>query len=122
MSVTITIPLKTISETNAREFWALKARRVKLHRTIAANYCRSLREHIPALPLLITFTRYGKRKLDSDNLAASFKACRDGVADALGIDDGDERLTWEYQQAKAGEYSIKIQIEPRTTALVALES
>ena len=37
---------------------------------------------------------------------------RDGVADALGIDDGDERLTWHYAQDKAprGHYAVRVEI------------
>lgn len=40
-------------------------------------------------------------KLDSDNLPGAFKHVRDGMADALGIDDGDARLAWSYAQVKA---------------------
>ena len=64
-------------------------------------------------PCVITITRIGPRKLDSDNLAGSAKHVRDGVADWLGIDDGDERLTWEYAQRSggAGVYACEIVIE-----------
>lgn len=40
------------------------------------------------LPATITFTRISAGELDDDNLAASCKACRDGVCKALGIEDG----------------------------------
>lgn len=40
------------------------------------------------------------RMLDSDNLAGAFKAVRDGVAEAMGIDDGSERLEWRYAQTQ----------------------
>lgn len=60
--------------------------------------------------VVVTLTRLGPRKLDSDNLAGSFKAIRDGVADALGIDDGSELIQWEYRQEKSKECSVVIEI------------
>ena len=60
--------------------------------------------------LVVTLTRIGARKLDSDNLARSMKAVRDGIADALGIDDGSDRIEWKYAQEK-GKYAVKVTIE-----------
>lgn len=39
-----------------------------------------------------------------------------GVADWLGIDDGDPRLTWQYAQRKSkpGNYAAEIVIEAET--------
>lgn len=48
--------------------------------------------------IAVTLTRVGARKLDSDNLASAFKHVRDGIADYVGVDDGDERWTWNYAQ------------------------
>ena len=61
---------------------------------------------------MITLTRLASRKLDSDNLATALKAVRDGVADALNLDDGDERLDWRYAQEKAprGHYAVRVEI------------
>lgn len=39
------------------------------------------------LPLYLTFFPPDKRKRDDDNMVASFKAGRDGIAQALGVDD-----------------------------------
>lgn len=50
--------------------------------------------------MTVTFTRHAPRKLDSaDNMRDSFKSIKDGIADALGIDDSDRetRVTWLYQ-------------------------
>jgi crossover junction endodeoxyribonuclease RusA len=55
----------------------------------------------------VRFTRHGKRTLDDDNLPTAFKHIRDGVADAIGIDDGSARYTWEYAQVKSKEYKIE---------------
>ena len=48
------------------------------------------------MPFLITAYPPDKRERDDDNLIASLKAARDGIAQALGIDDKlfDQRLQW----------------------------
>ena len=46
----------------------------------------------------VLIVRYGRRKLDDDNLAASYKNLRDAVAAQLGIDDGDARIKFDYDQ------------------------
>jgi hypothetical protein len=50
--------------------------------------------------------------LDGDNLQSAFKATRDGVADWLGVDDGDPRLDWQYRQRKgaAKVYAVEIEV------------
>jgi hypothetical protein len=49
--------------------------------------------------------------MDSDNLAIAAKSLRDGVADKLGIDDGDPRITWAYAQEKSKGYAVRIEIQ-----------
>jgi hypothetical protein len=53
------------------------------------------------------------RALDGDNLQRALKAVRDGVADALGIDDGDSRIEWQYGQRRGGkgEYAVEVTIQ-----------
>jgi hypothetical protein len=65
-------------------------------------------------PQTVTLTRIAPRAFDDDNLAASFKAVRDGVADALGVKDNDSRVRWVYAQRRGlpREYSVEIRIEP----------
>ena len=99
-----TLPIKTVSVLNVREHWAKRAKRTKLHRETTVKmlrtYGESHRLYRAAFPIrwTITLTRIGGRTMDGDNLQASLKACRDGVADWLGIDDKDARLTWVYDQ------------------------
>ena len=72
-----------------------------------------LREGCPPGPWVVTLTRHGPRKLDDDNLSAAFKRIRDGVADALGVDDGNRRrVRWEYKQRR-GAYEVGISIATR---------
>ena len=66
----------------------------------------------PELPAVITITRVAPRALDSDNLAISAKSVRDGIADWLGVDDGDKRLTWRYEQRRGRpkEYAAEVAV------------
>ena len=110
----IELPIRTWSEPNVRAHWAKRARRAREQRRVARAYARAaLAAHGPTCaPLTVTLTRLAARKLDSDNLAAALKAVRDGVADALGMDDGDERLTWRYAQEKLprGQYTVRVEV------------
>jgi hypothetical protein len=110
--VSIKVPVKIISEANNFDGWRKKAKRKREQRALA---CGALGDDIigPPPPYAITLTRVGPRTLDDDNLASGFKAVRDGVADWLGIDDGDKRLTWRYAQRKGApkEYAAEIVIE-----------
>ena len=112
MGIQFEIPaLKLESLANKREHWFAKATRAKTQRYWAERYCQSLASKV-ALPAAVTITRIGKRKLDSDNLAISAKHVRDGIADALGIDDGDEsRVTWSYAQEIGKDYGVRVSIK-----------
>lgn len=121
MTCTYTIPVRTVSEANRREHWAAKAKRAKELRSIAfvATHANvdwrepGLFVAVRKRGATITLTRLAPRALDSDNLAASFKAVRDGIADSLGINDGDERIEWRYAQRKGKprEFGVQVTIE-----------
>lgn len=67
---------------------------------------------IPALPLLITITRVGPRRLDDDNLAGACKYVRDAIAAKVGVDDGSDLYTWRYEQ-RTGPYGVEVEIVTR---------
>lgn len=103
------LPLKTVSALNMREHWAIKARRTKHHRSMSKRKMKDyLREagNVDFAGSVITLTRYGKRKLDDDNLRGALKAVRDGIADAIGIDDGDASVRYEYAQCTDSECGV----------------
>jgi hypothetical protein len=119
MTLTVTLPIRTVSEANMREHWAKKSRRAKDQRGTARTILgqpqfAALRRHAKnAGRFEITITRIGAKYLDPDNLANSSKHVQDGIADAIGIDDGSPRLTWFYAQVKGRpkEYAVRVEIK-----------
>jgi hypothetical protein len=111
--ICVVLPLKIISEANGREHWRKKAARVRNHRRAAMLGLNAVHPDWFPESATVTLTRISPRTLDDDNLASGFKAVRDGVADWLGIDDGDKRLTWRYAQRKGRpkEYAAEVVIE-----------
>lgn len=109
--IVVTYAERIESEANRREHWRTVAARKKRQRVLA---WAELRQFVPAFlgPVTITLTRIAPRVLDDDNLASGFKATRDGVADWLGVDDGDKRLTWRYAQEKGAPkfYGVRIEV------------
>lgn len=113
-----TLPIRVVSEANARDHRYAKSKRTKQQRRAAAMQVKSCAPLILMAakggPITITLTRLigkGGRAYDDDNLRSAFKAIRDGVAnDALGIDDGSKRLVWEYGQERAAEFGVRIAI------------
>lgn len=115
------IPLKTVSECNLREHWRQRHKRAVGQKFLVEYHLKPLCEGVLIpLPCKITLTRIGKRRMDTDNLAISFKHVRDAAADILfdpdgklckGRADGDPRIDWIYAQEISKEYSIKIKVE-----------
>ena len=58
---------------------------------------------------VVRITRVSPRRLDGDNATAAAKSVRDGVADALGVDDRDPRVEWLVDQ-EAGPASVWVEI------------
>jgi hypothetical protein len=117
--VSTVVPVKLISEANVHEHWANRARRVKSQRSVARltmleseGLARQSVFNGGERPLTIRLVRVAPRRLDSDNLARSFKAVRDGIADWLGIDDGSPLLTWVYDQRRGNvkEYFAEVEV------------
>ena len=102
------IPIRTVSESNTHEHWSDRAKRAKDQRRIVAACIGA------ALPrVVITLTRVAPRRMDSDNLEMALKAVRDGVADALGMDDGNRRILWQYAQMlpdKRDRFGVEVEI------------
>jgi hypothetical protein len=106
------LPLHVKNGCNLREHWAARAKRVKRERSVV-GWALVLRA-APTLPCTVTLTRLAPRALDSDNAVAGFKAVRDAIAEWMGINDNDPRVTWRYAQEKAKGYACRIAIEEAT--------
>lgn len=101
--------LRVATTKNSRVHWRAKAARVKFERRSAILACVNMRP--PAFPCVVRLTRVGPRKLDANNASETLQAIQDGVADWLGVDDGDEtKVRWEYAQER-GPYCVRIAID-----------
>jgi crossover junction endodeoxyribonuclease RusA len=93
MTIILPLPHKRLSP-NARSHWRAKAKQTKVHRHRAKVITLAALGGQPA-PQIRSYTLLfyfpDLRHRDDDNAGASFKAYRDGIADALRIDD--HRLT-----------------------------
>ena len=110
------IPLRTVSEANVREHYMARARRHADHRRIAGQAVMASLPHAARRQITrVTLTRCGGRVMDDDNVAGALKACRDGVADALGVTDSPAGpVLWLYAQEPGGWKGVRIELE--TTA------
>jgi len=112
--IEIRMNMKIVSVANMRLHWAAKAKLVKDQRTRTRMSLAAVSQSsgLEMLPVTVVLTRVAPRKLDGDNLQSGFKAVRDGVADWLGVDDGNGLIDWQYVQrsGKAGEYAVEIEV------------
>lgn len=101
---------KLPSLANQRLHWAARAKIIKNQRITASLLVAQAVGRTPRKPKAVTLTRISSRPLDGDNWVAAAKGIRDGVADALGIDDGDSRVKWKYEQRKGSPQAVEIRI------------
>ena len=109
------LPVALVSTANHREHPLAKARRIRALRTAARLRAAGLvRGNGLELPLVVRIVRVAPRahhELDRDNLENGAKAIRDGIADALHVDDRDPRL----------EFVVDQELVDRGAPFVALE-
>lgn len=113
--IAFTVPVQVVSEANQSEHWLDKYHRKKQQQktTAAAWHAhRALKYVAVVLPCVVRLIRVGPKRLDSDNLAGSFKHVQDVIAKKLGVDDGDERIKWEYAQVAVGKrlYAVRVEV------------
>ena len=115
-----TLPITTISESNARDHWSKKAARARAQRQHIWVQWRNNEKNFDLVktPCIIRLTRISPCKLDDDNLRGALKACRDGISDCIvpgrapGRSDNVEGMSFEYHQEKGKpkEKAVRIQI------------
>lgn len=109
----VLLPLRIVSVLNEREHHMVRHRRAALHRKTTLTLLKQAQRTAPALPVTVTLTRIAPRSLDGDNCQAGFKACRDGVAEWLGVDDADPCIAWRYAQRRGhtAQYAAEVVVE-----------
>lgn len=115
-SIDFQVPVRTVSEMNRRDHWAVRLRRKKEQReAVAVAWQNNLRGKKIQLPCVVKLTRIGPKPLDGDNWQSGAKFIRDIIAQKLGVDDGSDQVRWEYEQMPVGirEYAVKISITSR---------
>lgn len=118
----VEVPVATVSEANARTHWRQRSGRAAKQRAAVALLVRALDpccmgpaatlvsgQLVSGRGLVVRLTRVAPRPLDSDNLAGALKACRDGVADVLGVDDRDSRVVWVVDQRR-GKAAVEVAV------------
>lgn len=113
--LTVLVPIRIESEANRREHYYKVHDRKRAH-AHAVGWV--MKQHKPPAiaedgQLVVVMTRIGARDMDSDNLAGGCKQSRDTLAKWLGLDDGDKRISWLYQQrrGKPKEYALEITLQ-----------
>lgn len=117
MIVSLPWPPKGLSP-NARLHWAQQAKLKSVARQSADWFAKAamplpVRQHIGGgdapIPLKVTFYPPDRRRRDDDNMVASFKSYRDGLADALGVDDRRFRPSYEFAEPEQpGKVEVRI--------------
>jgi glucose-6-phosphate-specific signal transduction histidine kinase len=111
--IEIFLPIATVSVSNVREHWAKRAARAKAHRQQAYLMTVLITRMYLRPPMTVKMIRVAPRQLDDDNLRGALKSIRDGIADRLGIDDRDPRVTWQYDQEKGRPKQRGVRLEVR---------
>lgn len=97
---------------NARVHWSVRAAKAKRYRADCSLLARVANIQAPEGQILLSleFVPPDRRARDDDNLIAAFKAGRDGIADALGIDD--KRFVTQFRMStdttKGGEVRVSV--------------
>lgn len=108
--VVFTVPVRAVAEVNAREHWRARQKRAKEHRRATMLHACAASMVRPQLPVVVTLTRLAPRRMDSDNAVGACKHVRDGVADWLGVNDGDPRIEWVYGQEASRTYGVRVSV------------
>lgn len=110
MKIVLPWPDRRLSP-NARCHWAVKANvKAKARRDAAyatyeamphgAREMRSAYAGAHEIPVKITFYPPDNRRRDDDNMVGLFKSLRDGIADALAVDDRRFRAQYFFETSE----------------------
>jgi crossover junction endodeoxyribonuclease RusA len=119
LKIVLAFPDKKLSP-NARLHWRAKSDAVRRARwdasyavlEAAGGSLSAIRASLGAegrIPLQFRFYPPDRRARDDDNLMASMKAARDGIADALGVNDRRFKSSYEFEEPD-GEGRVEVEI------------
>lgn len=112
-SLTLPWPPKVLSP-NARAHWATRSRAAKKYRSTCKllTLMHGARAPEGRVLLSLVFCPPDARRRDDDNCVAAFKSGRDGLADALRIDDSRFVTSFEMgEPVKGGAVVVRIEGE-----------
>jgi hypothetical protein len=110
------VPVRTGRGENNREHPQARARRVKAeHQAVFLATLGTRRAVLAALmptPVVVTLTRVspGPGLDPHDNLPSALKGVVDQLADILGINDRDPRVTWKYAPQEKGPWGVWVHV------------
>lgn len=110
--VVVSLPIRLVSEANARGTWARAKRTATARREVLTALLAESAPPEVGVRLAVVITRIGTRPLDDDNLASACKATRDAVAEWLQRDDGDGSVAW-YTRQQRGQYGVRVLVRLR---------
>jgi len=119
-TVTLPWPPRELSP-NARTHWRAKAPISKRYKATCCALARQDGMVAPSVPenapkrcysLFLDFYPPDRRARDDDNIIASFKAGRDGLAQALGVDDKRFVCHPRVMEQTGGFVKVRIGVEP----------
>ena len=81
-----------------RKHWSFSLKPTKAYRSTChiLALAAGAKRVSPPFGMMVTFFPPDRRKRDDDGMIGAFKAGRDGVADALGVDDHIFRPTYSF--------------------------
>lgn len=112
----LTLPIRTVSEMNVRENRHIVTRRKQAQRAATEAVLSNVHADVRArlvLPLRMTMTRVGPRRMDFDAACISQKYVVDTIAKWLRIDDGSDDIEWCYQRVVEPAYGLRVTIETK---------
>ncbi len=107
----VAIPLRTVSENNAREHWRTRHRRRASQRAVTTAVLRTTFGTRPGSLGAVHLVRVAPRELDrSDNLPGALKAVLDAVCEWAGVDDRHVAATYGQEYGGVRVYGVRIEI------------
>jgi len=112
MTLALPWPPRELSP-NARAHWSKKSKLAKRYRRTChlLAYDAGLKAPPGRIKLVLEFVPPDRRHRDDDNLLAAFKAGRDGLADALKIDDHRFVTTFSVSDECTPGGAVRVSIE-----------